>query len=29
MHNDFDIEMNMNGEEGFADHYDFEVKLDF
>ena len=23
------IEMNMNGEEGFADHYDFEVKLDF
>lgn len=23
------IEMNMNYEEGFTDHYDFEVKLDF
>ena len=23
------IEMNMNGEEGFSDTYDFEVKLDF
>jgi hypothetical protein len=23
------IEMNMNNEEGFADHYNFEVKLDF
>ena len=23
------IEMNMNGEEGFSGHYDFEVRLDF